>query len=173
MALGSNIEPERYLPKAVERLRLLGDVLAVSAVYESPPADESDQPNYLNAAVLLAVPLSAAELCRAAFPAIEAELERVRDPANRNAPRTIDVDLALYDDCILEIDHRRIPDPEIADRAFLAIPLAELEPSHIIPGLGVSLAQVAEPHRTTGSLTRRTDVMLKTAAAKDPVRAQD
>src|SRR5690606_33496684 len=145
IALGSNIDPERNLPLAVERLSSLGRIDAVSSVYESPPADGSSQPAYLNAAVLLSTRLSAQRLCREALPAIEADLGRVRDPADRNAPRTIDLDLALYNERVLSINHRRVPDPEIAVRAFLAVPLAELCPDYVVPATECTLEQLAAP----------------------------
>lgn len=162
IALGSNIDPARHLPLAVERLRTLGPIVALSSVYESPPVDGSSQPHYLNAAVLLSTHLSAERLCREALPAIETELGRVRDPANPYAPRTIDLDLALYDEQILTIDHRRIPDPEIAERAFLAIPLAELCGEGLVPTLGRTLEELAAPYRTAGGLTPRLDIVLAT-----------
>jgi 2-amino-4-hydroxy-6-hydroxymethyldihydropteridine diphosphokinase len=137
-------------------------VTAVSSVYESLPADGSDQPNYLNAAVLLLTDLSAVQLCTASLPAIEKELGRVRDPDNRYAPRTIDLDLALYDADELTIGHHRIPDPEIADRAFLAIPLAELRGDWPVPPTKKSLHQLAGRHRANNSLVLRSDVLLPT-----------
>lgn len=161
IALGSNIDPERYLPLAVTALTRLGAVTAVSSVYESLPADGSDQPNYLNAAVLLLTDLSAVQLCTASLPAIEKELGRVRDPDNRYAPRTIDLDLALYDAGELTVDHRHIPDPEIADRAFLAIPLAEVRGDWPVPPTGQTLDQLASPHRACKSLILRSDVDLE------------
>jgi 2-amino-4-hydroxy-6-hydroxymethyldihydropteridine diphosphokinase len=160
IALGSNIDPQRHLPLAVGSLSRIGEIAAASAVYESPPADGSDQPNYLNAAVLLLTDFSAEQLCTVSLPAIEAKLGRVRDPADRNAPRTIDLDLALYDVDELTIGHRRIPDPEIADRAFLAIPLAELRGDWPVPPTGQVLDQLAAPHRACQSLILRSDVDL-------------
>lgn len=168
IALGANIEPKRYLPLAVERLAALGGVVVLSGVYESPPVDGSSQPHYLNAAVLLSTTLTPDQLCREALPGIEAELGRVRDPADRFAPRTIDLDLVLYDEQILTIDHRQIPDPEISERAFLAIPLAELCEDLIVPSLQRTLGELAAPHRAAGSLTPRPDVVLR--AAQTPVR---
>jgi 2-amino-4-hydroxy-6-hydroxymethyldihydropteridine diphosphokinase len=161
IALGSNIAPERHLPLAVQRLSALGTIAAVSSVYQSPPVDGSGQPDYLNAAVLLSTTMPADQLCRESLPAIETELGRVRDPADRYSPRTIDLDLALYDEQVLTIDHRRIPDPEIAERAFLAIPLAELCGDCRVPSVGRTLGDLAATHRAAGSLTLRHDVVLE------------
>ena len=162
IALGSNIDPERNLPIAVAALSRLGRVSAVSSVYESPPVDGSNQPNYLNAAVLLLTAQSAEQLCTASLPAIEQELGRVRDPTDRYAARTIDLDLALFDSDELTIGHRRIPDPEIADRAFLSIPLAELDGNRPVPPTGRTLDQLAAPHRARDSLLLRSDIVLRT-----------
>lgn len=164
IALGSNIDPEQHLPLAVQRLSTLGAIVAVSSVYESPPADGASQPHYLNAAVLLSTTLSAEQLCREALPAIETELGRVRDPADRYAARTIDLDLALYDEQVLSIDHRQIPDPEIPERAFLAVPLAELCGDYLVPAMHRTLEELAAPHRAAGSLTPRPDVVLRARA---------
>lgn len=161
LAIGSNIAPQRHLLLAVEHLSTLGTIRAVSSVYESPPVDGSSQPNYLNAAVLLSTTMTPERLCREALPAIEAELGRVRDPQNRNAARTIDLDLALFDESVLTIDHRQIPDPEIAERAFLAIPLAELSEDYVVPTLHRSLKELAAPHRSAASLTPRPDLDLR------------
>lgn len=161
IALGSNIDPQRHLPLAVEQLRGLGEVITVSAVYESPPVDGANQANYLNAAVLLMTELSAEHLCRQSLRGIEADLGRVRDPDDRYAARTIDLDLVLYDDAILTIDHRQIPDPEIAEHAFLAIPLAELEGDRLLPTTNSTLAQLAAAHRQDQTLIRRPDVCLR------------
>ena len=173
IALGSNIDPQRHLPLAVARLGTLGSVVAVSGVYESPPVDGSSQPHYLNAAVLLSTSLTADQLCREALPAIESELGRVRDSADRYAPRTIDLDLALFDDLVLTIDHRRIPDPEIPERAFLAIPLAELCEQQVVATLRRTLGELAAPHRTAGQLTPRPDVVLATPATATTARQSD
>ena len=158
VALGSNIDPELNLPAAVRELATLGEIAAVSRVYESPPVDGSAQANYLNAAVLLLTDLSAETLCRQSLPAIEATLGRVRDPHDKNAARTIDLDLVLYDEDVLTIDHRRIPDPEISERPFLAVPLAELDPKCHVPGLGRTLSDVAASFAGNSTLTVRSDI---------------
>jgi 2-amino-4-hydroxy-6-hydroxymethyldihydropteridine diphosphokinase len=160
IALGSNVEPARNLPLSVRYLSELGRLLACSRVYESPPADGSDQPNYLNAAVLLETESSAEALCRELLPEIESRLGRVRDPRDKSAPRPIDLDLVLFDDQSLTIDHRVIPDPEIAERAFLAVPLAELDPDRRLPGIEATLAQLAAPHLCRGPLKLRPDVSI-------------
>jgi 2-amino-4-hydroxy-6-hydroxymethyldihydropteridine diphosphokinase len=172
IGLGSNIEPQRYLAAAVARLSLLGEVAAGSCVYESEAVGDAGQANFLNAAVLLKTELPAARLCEA-LRTIESQLDRVRDPHNCNAPRTIDLDLVLFDDDVLNIGHRRIPDPDILERSFLAVPLAELDPDLIHPETGESLAAIAERTRKTGTALRaRPDVNLRPPATSPPARVE-
>lgn len=161
LALGSNIDPEENLLAAVRALSEHGRIVAASGVWQSPPADCSHQDNYLNAAVLLETHLDAPTLCRQAIHRIEVRLKRVRDPNNKNAPRTIDIDVAFFNREILEIDHRKIPDPEILERAFLAVPLAEIDPRFVHPLCGQTLKQIAEELEPDSPLMKlRPDVAL-------------
>ncbi|MGE0375797.1 MAG: 2-amino-4-hydroxy-6-hydroxymethyldihydropteridine diphosphokinase [Planctomycetaceae bacterium] len=163
IGLGSNIEPERHLPAAVAALGELGSVAAVSCVYESAAAGDATQPNYLNAAVLLSTRLSAEELCRVELPMIESRLGRVRDPRNKSAARTIDLDLVLFDNAVLRVGHRQIPDPDILERSFLAVPLAEIDGEYIHPQTGERLAVIAERTIVAGTkLQQRPEVVLRT-----------
>jgi len=95
LSLGSNIEPERYLPAAVQRLARFGQIRAVSHVWQTQPVGLVDQPDFLNAAVLLETPLSAAALRQQVVARIEQDLGRART-GNKNAPRTIDIDIVLF-----------------------------------------------------------------------------
>jgi 2-amino-4-hydroxy-6-hydroxymethyldihydropteridine diphosphokinase len=160
LSLGSNIAPESNLPAAVRRLAAFGRVLVVSTIWESPPAGCADQPDYLNAAVLLETALSAQELRETAIAAIEAALGRVRTE-NKNAPRPIDIDIMLFNHDILRLGHRRIPDPEVLERPFVAIPLAEIASDYVHPETGETLAAIAarfEPAKA--GMRRRPDVVL-------------
>lgn len=157
LGLGSNIEPEHHLPAAVALLAETQEIVGISHVWETAPVGFDDQPNFLNAAVLIDTRHSAEELCRVVCPEIERRLGRVRDPHNRNAPRTIDVDVALFGSCVCQIDHRRIPDPDILEREFLAICLAELDPDFVHPTDGRTLAEIAASLRGTSDFMRRRD----------------
>ncbi len=162
LALGSNINPASNLPRAVELLAEQGPILGKSSVWQSKPVDASDQADFLNAAVLMETSLSAITFCREVIAEIEQQLDRVRDPDNKNGPRTIDIDLVLFNEEQLQVEHRMIPDPEIADRIFLAIPLAELAPDYCVPGQKKTLSQIASNFDPTAEnqMVLRSDVQL-------------
>lgn len=164
LALGSNIRPAENLREAVRLLARFGTIRRVSRVWESPPFDGSRQTYYLNAAVLLDTTLSARSLRLEAIASIEESLGRVRVPHDKHAPRTIDIDIALFNHDVLTIDHRRVPDPEIAKRPFLAQPLAELDPDYVHPELGITLAEIAGRLNAAAALTPRDDLDLADVA---------
>ena len=165
LSLGSNIEPEHNLPAAVTHLARFGRVRAVSSVYETAPVGSTDQPDFLNAAVLLETTLSAQALRQEAIAQVEAALGRVRTE-NKSAPRTIDIDVMLFNRNVLQIGLRHIPDPEILERPFVAIPLAEIAPDYVHPETGQTLEQIARQMPADG-LARRADVVLPVPAAPD------
>ncbi len=72
-------------------------------------------------------------ICEEIIPQVERKLGRVRDPRDKNAPRTIDVDLSLFNDEVLTIGRHVIPDPAILTRSFVARPLAEVAPEYRSP----------------------------------------
>lgn len=160
LSLGSNIEPDRNLPAAVSQLAQFGQVRAVSSVWETLPVGFSDQPNFLNAVVLLETHLSARALREEAITAIEEALGRVRTE-NKNAPRTIDIDIMLFNHDIIQLERRRIPDPEVLERSFVAIPLAEITPDYVHPETGQTLKDIAgQFDATSADMVLRDDVEL-------------
>jgi 2-amino-4-hydroxy-6-hydroxymethyldihydropteridine diphosphokinase len=160
LSLGSNIEAESNLPAGIAELAKFGSVVAVSRAWESPPFGSSSPgaDNFLNAAVLLQTEFSAQALCDEVVPAIEQRLGRVRDPRDKNAPRTIDVDLSLFNDEIMTIGHRSIPDPEILARAFVAVPLAEVDPDYVHPVAKRRLKDIADELAARQRLWPRGDI---------------
>ncbi len=133
LSIGSNIEPETNLPKAVELLQKYGEVRKVSSAWESE-AVGSDGPNFLNACVLFTTPLSKTEVKEQVIHAIETKLERKRS-ADKYAPRTIDIDIVLFD--------RQICDDKYWKQAFVVIPLAEIYPEYKNPITQESIRQAA------------------------------
>jgi 2-amino-4-hydroxy-6-hydroxymethyldihydropteridine diphosphokinase len=134
-------------------------------VYETAPVGKTDQPNFLNAAVQMETELSAAALKDEVLRAIEQELGRVLTQ-NKNAPRTIDLDISLFNDEVLDAGNRHIPDPEIVQRAYLAWPLADLAPDYRHPETGQTLLQIAQALPDTG-LLRRVDLTLELESPQD------
>jgi 2-amino-4-hydroxy-6-hydroxymethyldihydropteridine diphosphokinase len=159
LLLGSNIDPETHLAAAVERLARQGALLAVSSAWQSPPADGSRQPDYLNAAVLLQTERTPEELLERVTAPIEKALGRVRT-ADIFAPRTIDIDLALYDDRTGTAAGKALPHPDILRYAHCAVPLAEISPDTVHPETGETLRAIAGRLRTP-SMRRREDLNLK------------
>jgi len=160
LSLGSNIDPEHNLPRAVELLNEYGRVSRVSHVYQSPPLGFAGQADFLNAAVLLETSLSAQDLRQQAIARIEEKLGRMRT-GNKNAPRTIDIDIMLFNHEVFTLGQRHIPDPEVRERPFVAVPLAEIAPDHVHPETGEPLAEIAARFDAPGGrMIRRDDVRL-------------
>ena len=143
VTLGSNIEPRTNLVRAVARLARELDVESVSGVWESEPHGAPGTPRFLNAAVRLATRLQPLEL-KALLRRIEADLGR-RRAGDRNAPRPIDLDIAIFGSRVIDDPEGglRIPDPEVPLRAYLALPLAEVGADAIHPLTGKPLAEIA------------------------------
>ena len=161
LLLGSNIDPEANLPAAVHALQEFGTIAAVSQVWESTPVGFTEQANFLNAAVLLETTHSAAALREGPIVDIERRLHRVRDPDNVNAPRTIDVDVVLFNDAVGTFGRVRVPDPDILTRPFIAIPLAEIAPDYRHSEDGRTLAEIAQGlEKPVPELVLRSDVRL-------------
>jgi len=143
LSLGSNIEPRRNLADAVRLLGEFGQRVAVSSVYISPPfGTEKPQPDYLNAVLVIDVDRTPDNFQANVVRPVESRLGRERSD-DRYAPRTIDIDILMVDEEILEIEHRRIPSREILERSFVAVPLAEVAPDLVHPEEGVRISEIA------------------------------
>lgn len=116
-------------------------VTAVSSLYRSKPMGPVAQPDFVNAVVALETTLAPLELLRA-LQDIEAAHGRVRTDL-RWGPRTLDLDILVYDDVVMQSDELVVPHPGIADRSFVLIPLLEIAPDLAIPGIGAVRALAA------------------------------
>jgi 2-amino-4-hydroxy-6-hydroxymethyldihydropteridine diphosphokinase len=152
LLLGSNIAPETNLPAAVARIGQRGTIVRISNVWQTAPVGFADQPDFCNAAVVLETSLTRDEL-RQALRSIEDVLGRVRDPSNKNAPRTIDIDIVVWESEV---------DPEIGGQLFSAVPLAEVLPDARIGGERLSDVAGRLRARDAGAmrLVRRPDLRL-------------
>jgi 2-amino-4-hydroxy-6-hydroxymethyldihydropteridine diphosphokinase len=127
IGLGSNLgNAARTVERAIVALAAAGTVTARSALYRSKPWGVRNQPGFVNAAVLLETELEPLALLRA-LKDIERELGR--RPSYRWGPRTIDLDILVYDDVVLAGPELEIPHPRLWERAFALVPLAEIDPS--------------------------------------------
>jgi 2-amino-4-hydroxy-6-hydroxymethyldihydropteridine diphosphokinase len=148
IGFGSNIKPIENLTCALKLLAEHVIVEQVAQTWESP-AVGSRGPNFLNTAAAIRTPLPPKLLKSLVLLRVERELGRVRT-ANKNAPRTIDLDILVYEE--------RVLDPKVWTEAFVAIPLAELLPDLQHPLTDESLAQVANRLATITPLTLRPEI---------------
>lgn len=150
LSLGSNIEAESNLRKAVQLLREVGKIVSVSSVWESESIG-FEGPNFLNACILFLTHLQPVELKEKIIRPIEAGLGRIRY-ADKNAPRTIDIDIVLFDETPLNM--------EFWGYAFVAVPLAELIPGFEHPIRHEKLIRVAEQLQSQVWIVKREDVVI-------------
>ncbi len=136
IGLGSNLDdPVRQVNTALVALDSLPQsrLLACSGLYRSAPMGPQDQPDYINAVAGLKTTLPAVALLDA-LQAIEQDHARVR--GEHWGPRTLDLDILLYGDDIIESPRLSVPHPGLAQRNFVLAPLAEITPQLSVPGLG-------------------------------------
>jgi 2-amino-4-hydroxy-6-hydroxymethyldihydropteridine diphosphokinase len=144
VGIGSNLgDRETHLRTALEALATEDgiDVVAVSRLRETEPVGPVEQGPFLNGAVQVATELPPQELL-ARLLNIEERLGRVR--GERFGPRTIDLDLLVYGDEIVDEPGLTVPHPRLHERRFALEPLAELAPAVIVPGRGPVSALLAE-----------------------------
>lgn len=143
LSLGSNLEPRRHLRAAVEALRARFPLLALSPAYRFPAVGFSG-PDFLNAAAVIDSDLPP-EALDAWLHALEDAHGRDRS-GPRYGDRTLDIDIVLYDDRVLDgPGHLRLPRPELR-HAFVLKPLAEIAPDAIEPCSGQTLAALWRAH---------------------------
>ena len=137
IGLGSNLcNPLHQITTAraaIEQLPAV-DEIAFSSLYRSPPMGPADQPSYINAVMGVRTGLTAAALL-AKLQQIEAAQGRMRT-GERWGPRTLDLDLLLFDEEQIATPDLTVPHVGIAERAFVLYPLAEIAPDLVIPGQG-------------------------------------
>jgi 2-amino-4-hydroxy-6-hydroxymethyldihydropteridine diphosphokinase len=134
LGLGSNLGDRlENLQVAVDALGKRGDirVLRSSRVYETEPVGGPAQPEYLNAVVEIETSLEPLALLHACLD-VEQELGRVR--GERWGPRTIDIDLLTFDERSIDEPDLVVPHPRMHERAFVLVPLAELDADPMLPG---------------------------------------
>jgi 2-amino-4-hydroxy-6-hydroxymethyldihydropteridine diphosphokinase len=136
VALGSNIEdPEAQVRRAFDEISALPGtrVLARSRLHRTAPVGYVDQPDFVNACALVDTELAPRALLDELL-ALEKRHGRVRDLPN--GPRTLDLDIVLYGDRVIDEPGLKVPHPRAHERAFVLVPLVEAWPEATIPGRG-------------------------------------
>jgi|HubBroStandDraft_6_1064221.scaffolds.fasta_scaffold07105_9 2-amino-4-hydroxy-6-hydroxymethyldihydropteridine diphosphokinase len=142
LSLGSNVgEREAQLRDAETRLAAVGRVVAVSSFYETEPVEFTQQPWFLNCALALETSKTPQQLI-AAILRIEEEMGRQR--VQKKGPRSIDIDILLFDDVILDSPELTIPHPALQQRRFVLEPLAEIAPEVLHPVLKKTIRELRD-----------------------------
>lgn len=151
--MGSNApNAQNWLQRALNQLPAVGEVLSVSGVYASPSWG-FDGPDFRNAAVLLQTDQSPHQVLHGLL-AIEAQLGRVRTTNGpRYTSRTIDLDLLIWADEVVDEPDLQIPHPRLADRRFALLPLQELVPNWLTPAHRESIGTLLERCVDNNSVT--------------------
>ena len=142
IAVGSNIEPERNIAEALDRLKRYVHIKAISTFYRTAPIGQPEQSAFLNGVWQIDTVRTALALKFGVLRQIESKLGRVRTE-DKYAARTIDLDIAVYGDAVINEPDLHIPDPDIRQRPFIAVPLLELAPSLVLPDTGERLSSLA------------------------------
>ena len=140
LGLGSNLgDREVNLREALSLLGRGESLTALSSVYETEPWGYTSQPPFLNLVCALETNLSPHGLLELAH-GVERELGRA--PTFRYGPRSMDVDILLYGNEVIQTPDLQVPHPLISQRAFVLVPLAEIAPGLVHPSLGKSIEEL-------------------------------
>ena len=141
LGLGTNLgDRAANLQAAVIGLAKELVITAVSPLYQTAPWGVTDQPDFINMCLAAETALSPIELLTF-IKDLEVEIGRL--PSKRWGPRLIDIDLLFYANQILETENLKIPHPELAERAFVLCPLADIAPNFVHPVLRQTIAALA------------------------------
>lgn len=159
LSLGSNMDDRlSYLKGAIDELHKDEhiSIREISSIYETDPVGYTNQGNFLNIVAKLETDYEADQLLRKC---LQIELQLGRERKIRWGPRTIDLDILLYNQDNIETDDLSVPHPRMQERAFVIIPLLELEPNIQLPAMDMPLQKVLEriPDKEGVRLWKRKD----------------
>lgn len=140
LSLGSNLgDREHYLRGAISRLQPIGRVVSVSSFYETEPVEFAGQAWFLNCALALETTMTPGQLMGSL---LEIEQQMGRQRAQKKGPRTIDIDILLSGDTVVDSPQLTIPHPAMHQRRFVLEPLAEIAPEAWHPVLKKTARQL-------------------------------
>lgn len=150
ISMGSNIEPEKNLPLAISLLQEKTELVKFSQAFRTTPVEFREQQDFINMSVIVRTKLDPAGL-KQVLRQVEHKIGRVRDPDNKNAPRTIDLDISFWGNMTCEyklkdgcaVKSWSIPDPDTHKHAHVIIPLADVTPEFIHPSVKKPLKVIA------------------------------
>jgi len=142
IGIGSNIDPAENVRVAIRSLARQTRLVGISMVYCTDALDRPEQPPYYNCVVEIETEAPPSEVKRGVLHSIENSLGRKRSE-DKYAPRTIDLDLIVYGDLVMDAEGIKLPAPEILERPFLAIPLFELAPNMVLAGYNQRIVEIA------------------------------
>lgn len=148
LGLGSNIgDREQQLKQAIQILNQYEniDVTDISSIYETDPVGYTDQPKFLNLCIEIETTLTARQLLTCCLDT-EQELHRVRKI--RWGPRTLDIDILLYGNNIIEENDLVVPHPRMVERAFVLIPLNDIASKQIEPRSNKTIGSIVTEDNT-------------------------
>jgi 2-amino-4-hydroxy-6-hydroxymethyldihydropteridine diphosphokinase len=148
LGLGSNVGDRKdYINRAIEALSKEISSIKVSGIYKTKAWGDENQADFLNACMIAETDKSPEDLLDI-IKQIESDLGRTK--THHWGPREIDIDILLYDDKKLSSQRLTIPHPQLADRAFVLVPLAKIAPDLIEPNSGKTIAELAAQHSNAG-----------------------
>ena len=148
IALGTNLGNRlANLQNAVQMLSPAVDIMALSPVYQTPPWGYADQPDFLNQVVFARTSSPPEDLLKQ-LKGIEVQVGRT--PTFRYGPRVVDLDILFYDDWVVDLPGLQIPHPRLHERAFVLVPLNDLQPALRHPVLEQTIQELLQKVDVTG-----------------------
>ena len=142
LSLGSNLgDRNAYLRDAIHRLQATGRVESVSSAYETQPVELTDQPWFLNCVVALEMSSTPSQVMEQV---LDIEKTMGRQRVQKKGPRTIDIDILLFGDVVVNTPELTIPHPAMHERRFVLAPLAEIAPEAKHPRLNKTMRELLE-----------------------------